>query len=120
MKSDRSIAFSWAQPIEPPISHETTVARRQVEITNRLGLHLRAADQFAGLARRFQCEIRVLYQGNERNGKSILDLTTLAAECGTRLDLVACGLDAVAAVEALAVLVAARFYENESEREHSA
>ncbi len=43
-------------------------------------------------------------QGNERNGKSILDLTTLAAECGTRLDLVACVLDAVGAVEALAVL----------------
>jgi PTS HPr component phosphorylation site len=61
----------------------------------------------------------VLYQDNERNGKSILDLTTLAAECGTRLDLEACGPDAVAAVEALAVLVAARFYENENEREHS-
>ncbi len=51
MKPNRSIAFPWAQPIEPPMSHETTVARRQVEITNRLGLHLRAADQFVGLAR---------------------------------------------------------------------
>ena len=103
----------------PGMSRETTVAGRQVEITNRLGLHLRAAAQFVRLAQRFECEIWVLYQGNERNGKSILDLTTLAAECGTRLDLVACGPDAVAAVEALAVLVAARFYENESDREHS-
>ena len=101
------------------MSHETVVARRQVEITNRLGLRLRAADQFVRLARRFQCEIRVHYQGAECNGKSILDLTTLAAECGARLDLEACGPDAVAAVEALAVVVAARFYENENEREHS-
>ncbi len=95
------------------MSHETAVARRQVEITNRLGLHMRAADQFVRLARRFQCEIRVHYQGKECNGKSILDLTILAAVCGTRLDLEACGPDAFAAVEALAVVVAAQFYENE-------
>jgi phosphocarrier protein HPr len=92
----------------PRMSHETVVARRQVEIANHLGLHLRAADPFVRLARRFQCEIRVHYQGNECNGKSMLDLTTLAAECGTRLDLEARGPDAIAAVEALAVVVAAR------------
>jgi phosphocarrier protein HPr len=45
---------------------------------------------------------------------------TLAAECGTRLDLEACGPDAVAAVEALAVVVAARFYEDENEWEDCA
>ncbi|MGO9922146.1 MAG: HPr family phosphocarrier protein [Isosphaeraceae bacterium] len=100
--------------LHPGMSRETAVARRQVEITNRLGLHLRAADQFVRLARRFQCEIRVHYQGNACNGKSILDLATLAAECGTRLDLEACGPDAIAAVEALAVVVAARFYEHEN------
>ncbi len=100
--------------VHPGMCHETAVACRQVEITNRLGLHLRAADQFVRLARRFQCEIRVHYQGKECNGKSILDLTILAAICGTRLDLEACGPDAVEAVEALAVVVAARFYENDS------
>ena len=73
--------------VHPGTSHETAVARRQVEITNGLGLHLRAADQFVRLARRFQCEIRVHYQGNECNGKSILDLTTLAAEAAHSLDL---------------------------------
>jgi phosphocarrier protein HPr len=102
------------------MSHETAVARRQVEISNPLGLHLRAADQFVRLARRFQSEIRVHYQGNASNGKSILELMTLAAECGTRLDLEACGPDAVAAVEALAVVVEARFYQDENERERSA
>ena len=96
------------------MSHDTTVARRQVEITNSLGLHLRPADKFVKLALRFQAEIRVHYNGNEFNGKSILDLTTLAAECGTRLELEARGPDAEAAVEALADLVSARFYENEN------
>ncbi|MGP0065945.1 MAG: HPr family phosphocarrier protein [Isosphaeraceae bacterium] len=96
------------------MSHETTVARRQVEIANRLGLHMRAADQFVRIARQFESVIRVHHQGNECNGKSILDLTILAAECGTRLDLEARGADAVAAVEALAGLVLARFHENDN------
>ena len=87
------------------MSHDTTVARRQVEITNSLGLHLRPADKFVKLALRYQAEIRVHYNGNQFNGKSILDLTTLAAECGTRLELEARGPDAEAAIEALADLV---------------
>ncbi len=106
--------------VHPGTSHESAVARRQVEITNRLGLHLRLAAQFVTLARRFQSEIRVLYQGTACNGKSILDLTTLAAECGTRLDLEACGPDADAAVEALADAVAARFHQDENEMENFA
>jgi phosphocarrier protein HPr len=101
-------------PIEPLMSHDTTVARRQVEITNSLGLHLRPADKFVKLALRYQAEIRVHYNGNQFNGKSILDLTTLAAECGTRLELEARGPDAAQAIEALADLVSARFYENEN------
>ena len=102
------------------MSRESAIACRQVEILNRFGLHLRAADQFVRIARQFDCEIRVHYQGNACNGKSILELMTLAAECGTRLDLEACGPDAIAAVEALAVVVAARFYEDENERQQSA
>jgi phosphocarrier protein HPr len=96
------------------MSHDTTVARRQVEITNAFGLHLRPADKFVKLALRYQADVRVHYKGNQFNGKSILDLTTLAAECGTRLDLEARGPDAEAAVEALADLVSAQFYEDEN------
>ncbi len=93
------------------MSHETTVARRQVEITNGLGLHVRPAQKFV---ERFQAEIRVRHNGTEVDGKSILSLTTMAAECGTRLELEARGPDATAAVEALAGLVSARFYEDEN------
>jgi phosphocarrier protein HPr len=108
------VACSRPRPIEPLMSHDTTVARRQVEITNSLGLHLRPADKFVKLALRYQADVRVHYNGNQFNGKSILDLTTLAAERGTRLDLEARGPDAEAAVEALADLVSAQFYENEN------
>jgi phosphocarrier protein HPr len=93
------------------MSDATPVARRQVEITNSLGLHMRPANKFVELALQYQSEIRVHYNGNDYNGKSILELTSLAAECGSRLDLEARGTDAGAAVEALAALVRARFHE---------
>ena len=96
------------------MSHETTFAQRQVEITNFLGLHVRPAQKFVEMASRFQAEIRVRFNGNEVDGKSILSLTTMAAECGSRLELEARGPDATAAVDALVGLVSARFYENEN------
>ncbi len=96
------------------MSHETTVAHRQVEITNSWGLHVRPAQKFVELAQRFRAEIRVRFNGNDLDGKSILNLMTMAADCGALLDLEARGPDAVEAIEALAGLVSAQFYEDEN------
>jgi phosphotransferase system HPr (HPr) family protein len=86
--------------------------KRHVEITNPLGLHLRPADKLAQLANSFaSTEIRVRHKGKEFNAKSILDLAMLGAECGTRLELVAHGPDAEAALSALAELVRSQFDE---------
>jgi phosphocarrier protein len=92
---------------------DTTVARRWIEIANSLGLHLRPADKFVKLALRYQSDVRVHYNGGEFNGKSILDLTSLAAECGSKLEIEARGADAEEAVAALAALAEARFYEDD-------
>lgn len=87
-------------------------ARRFVEITNPLGLHLRPADKFVRLANSFQStEIRVRHKGRDFNGKSILDLTMIAAECGSLLELLATGPEADDAVAALAELVQSQFNE---------
>jgi phosphocarrier protein HPr len=100
------------------MSQHPPVVRRPIEIINALGLHMRPADKFVRLALQFESEIRVIHDnGNEFNGKSILDLTSLAAECGTRLDLEACGPDAEVAVATLAALVSAGFYEDENGEE---
>ena len=85
----------------PPVSF----VRRDADITNALGLHMRAAEKFVRVAHQFRAEIRVRYAGKEANGKSILDLMTLAAECGSRLILEARGEDAEAALAALVDLV---------------
>jgi phosphocarrier protein HPr len=84
------------------------IARRQVAVNNVLGLHLRVADKFVRLAGAFQSEVNVHYEGLVANGKSILSLLGLAAECGTTLALEAQGCDAEDAVAALANLILAQ------------
>lgn len=86
------------------------IARRRVQIVNSHGLHMRPSVKFAKLASSFQSEVWVDFQGARANGKSILDMTSLAAECGTTLDLEARGPDAEKALAALAELVTAGFH----------
>jgi phosphocarrier protein HPr len=86
------------------------IARRRVQFVNAYGLHMRPAAKFVNLAHSFQSEVRIECEGRRVNGKSILDMTSLAAECGTALDLEAHGPDGEAALAALADLVAAGFH----------
>jgi len=74
-------------------------------------LHLRAADKFVRLAHRYRSDIHVTSDGTRVDGKSILDLITLAAPCGSWLNIEASGPDAEAALAALSDLVEARFDE---------
>jgi phosphocarrier protein HPr len=85
--------------------------KRRAEITNPLGLHLRAANQLVRVAQQFRAEIRVYCGDKYVSGKSVLDLMTLAAGCGTQLEFEASGLDAEAAIDALAELIEAGFHE---------
>lgn len=75
---------------------------RMVTVANRLGLHARPAAEFVKTASKFEAEITVSKDSMEVNGKSILGVMTLAAECGSELVLRATGTDAAAALEALA------------------
>lgn len=85
---------------------ETTMNNhRQVIILDPLGVHLRPAAKLVNLANTFRSDIRVVCKGNTANARSILDLVTLEAECGTMLDILARGPDAEEAVNALAELI---------------
>ena len=88
------------------------VAERTVRIVNSLGLHARPAAEFVKVANRFQAHITVMKDGLEVNGKSIMGMMMLAAECGSSLLIKADGDDAEAAVAALLALVAAGFGED--------
>ena len=87
--------------------------QRTLPIINRRGLHARAAAKFVNCAERFQAEIFVKRNGVEVPGRSIMGLMMLAAAPGTEIEICATGLDAAEAVEALAVLTAGKFDEDQ-------
>ena len=86
---------------------------REVIITNRLGLHARAAAKLVKTAAGFGCDIRLLKGEREVNAKSIMGVLMLAAAQGTQLRLMAEGEDAEQALEQLEALILRRFDEEE-------
>lgn len=86
---------------------------RTVTIRNKLGLHARAAVKFVNLANRFGSSVKIVKDGDEIDGKSILGILTLAATQGTSIRLLVAGKDEDAALAALVELIANRFDEKE-------
>ena len=87
------------------------MVERTVQIVNKNGLHARPAAEIVKISSRFQSEITLVKDGMEVNGKSIMGVMMLAAECGSSLVLRADGADADAAVNALAELIVNKFGE---------
>jgi len=86
--------------------------RERITISNKAGLHARAASRLAGVSSRYSSTIRI---GKEHmvDGKSILSLMMLAASKGTELEVVVDGEDEEEAIEAITRLVDNRFDEAE-------
>jgi phosphocarrier protein HPr len=97
----------------PSLVNMPTVSR-QVEVLNSLGLHARPAMRFVDAANGFASVVRVQKGGDDPmdvDGKSIMEMITLAATQGTPLTIRCEGADAEAAVEKLASLFAEKFGE---------
>jgi phosphocarrier protein HPr len=84
---------------------------REVVVANSQGLHARPAERLAREARRWQSRIELVADSQRVDGKSILDVLTLAAEAGTRLVVEATGPDAREALEAIGSLFDRNFNE---------
>lgn len=87
------------------------MAERTVTIVNKNGVHARPAAEIVKTAGKFASDVTIVRDDLEVNGKSIMGVMMLAAECGASITLRATGADADAAVDALAQLVAAKFGE---------
>ena len=90
---------------------ETKEMQGSVRIPNKYGLHARPAAEFVKLAAQFQCEVAVSKDELEVNGKSIMGMMMLAAECGSAITIRASGEDADDAVAKLVALVERGFGE---------
>jgi len=89
------------------------MAERDIQITNKLGLHARASAKLTQTAVRFQSEVWLTRNGRRINGKSIMGVMMLAASRGTEIKIETIGADEEAAMNALVELIEDKFGEGE-------
>jgi phosphocarrier protein HPr len=79
--------------------------QQKVLVTNPQGFHMRPAAAFAGLAKKFHSDVRVIKDDQRVDGKSVLELMCLAAMPGSELTIEVSGDDAPDALTALVEIV---------------
>ncbi|MFN2333720.1 MAG: HPr family phosphocarrier protein [Wenzhouxiangellaceae bacterium] len=82
-------------------------------LTNRLGLHARAASRLVQTLSAFESQVWLTRNQRRINAKSIMGVLMLAAPCGTELEVEVDGPDETQALAALEALVNDRFGEAE-------
>ena len=87
------------------------MTRGTIEITNRRGLHARAASKFVQLASNYSSSISLSKGEVTVDGKSILGILLLQAAKGTTLTLAVEGADEEEAYRQLAEIISNRFGE---------
>jgi phosphocarrier protein HPr len=93
---------------------ERVSARREVRITNKLGLHARPAAQFVKRVRSFRSEIWVVKGGKRFSASSLIDVLRANLDCGATATLEAHGVDADEALVDLEKLLA-EFHNKETD-----
>lgn len=78
-------------------------------VRNRRGLHTRPSTEVVKCASEFRSEVKLCYQKQEANAKSLLGVMMLAAAQGAKISIEAVGEDAEEAVESLILLAQKNF-----------
>ena len=86
---------------------------REIEITNKLGLHARAAAKLVKIAGTFESSIEIEKQDQRVNAKSIMSVMMLAASRGNTVKLFVEGADEKDAMSSVIHLIESKFGEDE-------
>ena len=82
-----------------------------IVIKNKLGLHARPAAMFVQTTGKFKSSVKIIKDGQEVDGKSIMGLMMLAAGLGTELKLLINGPDENELFAAIEQVIEAKFDE---------
>ncbi|HVH28338.1 MAG TPA: phosphoenolpyruvate--protein phosphotransferase [Vicinamibacterales bacterium] len=95
-----------AEDVAAPVTGDETVASEAVAIPNLAGLHARPAAVIANLAKGFDAVIKLQLGDRQANARSVTAIMALEVSHGAKVQVVASGLDAAAAVEKIAGVLA--------------
>lgn len=86
---------------------------RQVELTNRLGLHARACAKLVRVASQFRCNVSLIWNGKRASARSMVAVMLLAAGVGATIRVETQGPDEAEAMTALVQLISDQFGERQ-------
>jgi len=89
------------------------VLETQILISNRKGLHARSSAKLVKEAEKFDASVIIIFQGQQADATSIMDLLMLGAGSGSTVLLRAEGPQAQEAMAALIHLIEIKFEEDE-------
>lgn len=84
---------------------DTESCQQNIRLAQKNGLHLTPISRVVKAASQFECEIQIAWNQKEANAKSVMELMTLGATCGSELDVTANGKDSQAAIQAIAEIL---------------
>lgn len=84
-----------------------------IEISNKLGLHARAAAKLVATANKYGSSIKLDFAGKVADAKSIMSIMMLAASKGSVVNLIVDGEDEQAAMNDVTSLIDGFFGEDE-------
>ena len=82
-------------------------------LTNKRGLHARAATKLVKTAKTFKCTTQLYFEENQADAKSVMSLLMLAAGPGSKITLKTSGEDEETALKAIQTLIENKFDEGE-------
>jgi len=85
----------------------------EITITNKLGLHARAAAKLVAIANGYSADVTLEKQGQQVNGKSIMGVMMLAASKGSVIRIDVSGEDEEEVMRRLVELIEDKFGEGE-------
>ncbi|SFH74931.1 phosphocarrier protein [Pseudobutyrivibrio sp. OR37] len=76
-----------------------------VKVTNEQGMHMRPATVFSAAVTPFDADVKIKFNGNEYDGKSVMMLMAACIKCGAEIEIVCNGSDEEAALAKAVELV---------------
>lgn len=72
---------------------------KKITLTNGQGFHMRPAGVFAGAMGKFTSDVWINFNGNQINGKSLMNIIAACIKCGSEVEIQCDGPDEQAALE---------------------
>ena len=76
-----------------------------VKVTNEQGMHMRPATVFSAAVTPFDSDVKIKFNGNEYDGKSVMMLMAACIKSGAEIEIVCNGADEEAALAKAVELV---------------